>query len=139
MRRFALATVLAMLTFFAFTSPASAQVVNPTAVEFDASADHNAVVLTTPVVTNYELRIFKQTTPTVVDKRLNLAKPTPVAGKIIVINKAFFDSLTVGEYIAKVAAIGPAGEGESTATAPFGRMTAPAAPGTAPVLRVTVP
>jgi len=134
-----LALLISLLLALFVTTNASAQVINPTAVEFDASADHNTVVLTTPVLTSYELRVFKVTTPTVVDKRLNLAKPSPVAGKIMVIDKAFFDSLAPGEYVARVAAIGPSGEGESTVTAPFGRMSAPAAPGTTPVLRVTVP
>lgn len=106
---------------------AEAQVVNPSAVEFEASADHNATVLGQAAVTRYELRIYAigEAMPV---STFDLGKPAPVGTRITVTNTAFFTPLAIGEYTARVAAIGPGGEGLSDATVPFGRLPAPAQP-----------
>lgn len=111
--------------------PAAAQtpVVNPTTVEFTASADHASL-------TSYELRIVVVSAPTVIVSKQNLGKPTPVANLIsLALNPtpALPQSSTV-QYLAFVAAISPAGEGVSAASNPFIVAAPPAAPGT-PVVK----
>jgi len=102
-------------------------VVNPTAVEFEPSADHAATFLGQPIVSRYELRWFfiGATEPvTTVD----LAKPTPQNGKIRVAVPQFLTLQPKTEYQARVVAIGPGGEGASALTDPFGRSGPPGAP-----------
>ncbi len=110
-------------------------VTNPTRVEFVASADHATLFDTIPILTRYELRIFLNgaTQPfTTTD----LGKPTPGAGNLIsVTNPAWFTALAMNSlYLARVAAIGPAGEGVSDASNFFGRVGPPVKPGV-PVVR----
>lgn len=122
--------VTALVLVLGLASYAGAQVINPTTVEFDVSADHNVTVLGQPAVASYELRIYAvgaQAPVTTVD----LGKPTPTGIRARVTNPAIFTPLDKGEYIARVVAIGPGGDGVSDPTVPFGRMTAPAKP-TAP-------
>lgn len=107
-----------------------AQVINPTTVEFDVSADHNTVVLGQPAVTKYELRIFAvgATAPVAT---FDLGKPVPTGVRAKVTNPSIFLPLAMGEYLGRVVAVGPGGEGISDPTDPFGRLATPAKP-TAP-------
>jgi hypothetical protein len=113
--------------------PASAQtvVINPTRVIFVASADHNRTLTvggqTVPVLTNYELRIFLEGATGPVTT-VNLGKPTPDASGEIQAQPSELIGLPLGAYVARVAAIGPGGASESDPTAPFARVSAPAAP-----------
>ena len=103
---------------------ASAQVINPKAVAFIVSADHNMSVLGTPVVTRYELRFFVG--GVAVPYTYDLGKPvTPTISEVVVTNPAIFTPLASNAYTAKVVAIGPSGEGVSEATVPFGQIGAP--------------
>jgi len=84
----------------------------PTGVVFTASPDHATLVI------NYELRIYASganpntATPIATS---NLGKPTPGANNDITVNQAtFFSSLTVGNYVAAVAAVGTGGSSVST-------------------------
>ena len=84
----------------------------PTGVMFTASPDHATLV------TRYELRIYASganpntATPIATS---NLGKPTPDANNDITVNQAtFFSSLTVGNYVAAVAAVGSGGASVST-------------------------
>ena len=116
---------------------AQTAVVNPTEIVYTASADHGVTLPDgTVVVARYEVRFFAPgaTSPVSV---ADLGKPTPVAN---VITQDLTDKL-VGvpvsatvQYVAKVAAMGPTGEGVSAASNPFMRVGPPAAPAT-PLLR----
>ena len=132
--RFVLLLVLALLIgLFGILERADAQVVNPTAVEFTVSLDHSATVLGQAAVTRYELRIYAVGAPMPVTT-FDLGKPTPATGQTVTVtNAAIFTPLAVGEYVARVVAIGPGGEGASEATSPFGRLTAPRPPATVTV------
>lgn len=105
---------------------ASGQVTNPSGVSFDVSADHDVLVLGVPAVARYELRITAVGEATVTT--FDLAKPVPVGVTATVVNAAMFAPLAMGEYVARVVAIGPGGEGVSLPTVPFGRLTAARAP-----------
>lgn len=118
--------LLAVVTLFA-ASTADAQVLNPTTVEFQVSPDHNVTVLGTAVVTSYEMRIFAEgaTAPMTT---ATLGKPTAANDATVSINKAeVLAAIPVGSYFAKVAAIGPGGEGVSDPSNPFGRLSSPRA------------
>ncbi len=84
----------------------------PTAVAFTASADHAALV------TYYELRLYaagaNPSTATPIATS-NLGKPAPDANNDITVNQStFFSALTVGNYVAAVAAVGSGGSSIST-------------------------
>jgi hypothetical protein len=118
--------VLLTLLFVLCASVIHAQTiaVNPTLVEFVVSADDTAVNALTgiPVVTRYELRVYIPTILTTIVATQDLGKPTPVAGKDTVnLGSGLITTLLKNTvYIAEVAAIGPAGEGVSAASNPFG-------------------
>jgi hypothetical protein len=90
----------------------------PTAVAFQASADHATLV------TSYELRIFTDGADPSVAAPLaisNMGKPAPDgAGDITVDRAAFFIGLAPGNYVAAIAAIGSGGSSISTGV-PFTR------------------
>ena len=85
----------------------------PTGVVFTASPDHATLV------TYYELRIYaagaNPSTATPIAKS-NLGKPTPGANNDITVNNlsTFFSTLTVGNYVGAVAAVGSGGSSVST-------------------------
>jgi regulation of enolase protein 1 (concanavalin A-like superfamily) len=85
----------------------------PTGVIFTASPDHATLV------TNYELRIYaagaNPSTATPIAKS-NLGKPTPDANNDITVTNlsTFFSTLTVGNYVGAVAAVGSGGSSVST-------------------------
>lgn len=126
-----LAGALALLFGGSATSLAQPLVINPTGVEFIASADHNREIAIdgtiVSVVTSYELRIYASGASSPLST-VALGKPVPDASGRIVARPAELIGLPIGAYQARVAAIGPGGEGESDPTAPFARIPAPAAP-----------
>jgi len=101
-------------------------------VSFVPSADHGANNADgTPVVSNYEWRYVPgagcQPVPAV-----DIGKPAPVAGSILVKPLAGMGTLTANcNYTGVIVAVGPGGEGVSTPSDPFVRSVAkaPAAPG----------
>ena len=95
---------------------ASAQVVlNPTKVIFTASADHAAMLGGQALVTRYEIRHFLlgASAPVSVE---DLGKPTPDGANVITTTFGALPLSTTAQYIARVAAIGPTGEGVSAAS-----------------------
>ncbi len=136
-----LGTIVLILGALLLASPAQAQtppVVNPTTIEFDPSANHNDVVLgtTTPMVTKYVLRLYLEGASQPISGDTDLGKPTPGQnGKITLTNRQWFIAAAMNlRHVAKVAAVGPNGEGVSDASNPFGNVGPPAAP-SAPVVR----
>jgi len=131
MRRF-LTIFGAVLLGLCLAAGAHGQVItNPTTVEFTPSVDHDRLGLdgVTPIVTRYDLRIFLEgaTAPFQIH---DLGKPAPVSGIISVTNPSWFVSLAMNvRHVARVAAVGPTGEGVSAASNPFGVVGAPAAGG----------
>jgi hypothetical protein len=109
--------------------------VNPTVVSFAASADHSATGLDgAPLVARYELRMFLVNGGAALVTQ-DIGKPVPTSGTITVTNPVWFAGLTKNTvYVAKVAAIGPSGEGVSDNSNPFGNAGPPAKPG-APSLK----
>jgi len=109
------------------TTEQPAVVVNPTTVEFIVSPDHNALGLDgAPLVTAYELRIYLGET---VVASFGLSKPIAAEGSLVTfVNPLFFSPLQANTlHVARVAAIGPTGEGVSDVSNPFGNQGAPRA------------
>lgn len=137
MRRTFLA--LALLVFAPVVAQAQTLALNPSIVEFNASADHDATNLDgTPILDHYDLRIYLEGASQPFQAPTSLGKPTPVAGKITITNSALFAALATGlRYVARVGAVGPTGEGVSDPSNPFGvpRTTPPTSPAQPPVIR----
>ena len=125
-----LVLMLAGLALFAPIAGAQTAVVNPKTVEFVPSADHAVVALDgSAMVARYELRMYLETNQTTPISVTDLGKPVPVANLISVTNPVWFAGLTPNtKYVAKVAAIGPTGEGVSDPSNPFGNVGAPTKP-----------
>ena len=135
---------LVILAWLASATAGSAQppavLVNPTIVQFTPSADHAAIGLDgQALVTRYELRVYTAAAPGVVVSAVDLAKPTPgTDGTIQVAIPPALKTAVLATaarnvlLIARVAAIGPQGEGVSDPTDPavdpFGYAGPPAAP-----------
>lgn len=127
------AGLIATGVLLAGSTNASAQtpILNPTIVEFDPSPDHAALDANgAALVQRYELRLYRTGEP-VRSASADLGKPQPgVDGKV----RVDFSSRTApwppadGTYEARVAAIGPSGEGESTTSNPFTFASTPPAP-----------
>ena len=116
----------------ALAAPALAQtpvVVNPTTIEWTPSPDHATVLSDgTAILTRYEVRIYMRgaTEPFQVH---DAGKPTPSANTIAVVNPSWLVlSAMNSEGFARVAAVGPGGEGVSDPSNPFARVGPPAAP-----------
>jgi len=98
---------------------------------FTPSADHAVQAQGVTVVDRYELVVTPSSGPA--PAPLNLQKPTPVNNSISVNVSSYLNSVPPGTYTAVVKAIGPGGEGVSSASVPFSlTVPAPRAPGTAP-------
>lgn len=116
----------------------SAQTINnPSTITFTASADHNTVENTVPLLTSYEIRLYAQgqTTSAAV---LNIGKPTPDATGTISFSqlKNVYTSAPAGTYNVKVAAVGPGGASESVLSDPFTvSPRAPSAPTGKPIIK----
>jgi hypothetical protein len=111
-------------------------VINPTIIEWDPSPDHGVTLSDgTAILTKYEVRIYMRgaTAPFQVH---DAGKPAPgTGGKISVTNPGWLTLSAMNtEGFARVAAIGPAGEGVSDPSNPFARVSAPGAV-PAPVVR----
>lgn len=113
------------------TASAQTPLVNPTTVEFDPSPDHAALNAGgAPVVQRYELRLYRSG-ESLAAGRADLGKPAPEGDGKIRVN---FSSLLApwpppdGAYEARVAAMGPSGEGESPTSNTFAFSTAPPTP-----------
>lgn len=119
-----LTAALVALLLLVSSLPASAQVVNPTVVQFTASTDHATVVNGTPLVTSYQLDIMTSTATSALAFTVSLGKPTPDATTSVIVTPVIpqFAALGNGMYVATVSAIGPGGSGKSTPTAPFARI-----------------
>lgn len=111
---------LALLVFLLIPTIAESQtVINPTRAQFNPSADHNTVENGVTIVTGYELQIFPASGTTPI-RTVNLDKPVPDAGNVIVIDiQQLVVSLPVGTYTAKVLAKGPGGETASESSNSF--------------------
>lgn len=133
--------VLAVVAFSAGVAWAQpvAPVVNPTTIEFDPSPNHNDMVLgtTTPMITKYVLRLLLEGASQPISGDVDLGKPTPgTNGKIVLTNRTWFLAAAMNvRHVAKVAAVGPTGEGVSDPSNPFGNVGPPAAPASVPVIR----
>lgn len=140
MRQFRTAMLAACVLILLAAGAANAQtaVVNPTMVQFTASADDARVGLDgAALVTRYELRVYVPTALMTLVVSQDLGKPTPAAdGTITAALAAPLMTTLVRNtaYVADVAAIGPSGEGVSDASNPFGFAGPPAKPG-APTAR----
>jgi len=110
--------VLALLVAAAMTAPAAAQtsvVANPTSVQFTPSADHATTLSSVALVESYVLR-FYQVGTTQPFHEIGLGKPAPDGdGEIRVDLSGAVSSWPSpgGTYEARVAAVGPGGEGLS--------------------------
>ena len=125
-----LSVLLSAAASTAWAQP-STYVVNPSRVQFTASADH-AVMLPdgTPMVSRYELRIYAQNATEPVTTT-DLGKPAPVAGDITTDITSVLGSLPLSatvQYVARVVAVGQTGVGVSDPSNPFGRVGSPAIP-----------
>lgn len=117
MRRVILA--LGLLLMFCVVWPAGAQtvVVNPTAVQFTPSPDHNTInpLDGLPIVARYDLRFYKPATPTVAVVSQDLAKPAiGTDGTVqVLISQAMKDAAVAAakntKLVARVVAVGQYG------------------------------
>jgi hypothetical protein len=109
---------------------AQSTVVNPTRVEFIASADHNVTIPEIgPKLTGYEVEIVLQGATAPV-QTVDIGKPTPNTDNLIVAPLSILLSIAMDTvYEAYVTAIGPGGRSKSEVSNPFLRLGAPAAPG----------
>ena len=136
MRRLVFLAALAIGVGAAPAAFAQAVAIDPSTVEFVASPDHATIGLDgQPVLTRYELREYLEGA-TLPFKVQDLGKPAPDANnKIIITNRSWFVGAAFNvRCVARVAAIGPHGEGVSGASGPFGN-AGPAAAGGTPVIR----
>lgn len=120
-------TVCAFAFLMLLSVVASAQtVLNPTKVQFTPSADHDAVIDGVAIVAGYELRHFivGASSPVQIE---SLGKPAPVSGTITAPITAMPFSTSL-QYVARVAAVGPTGEGISESSNPYFFVGKPGSP-----------
>ena len=132
--------LVAVFILLALVLPAQAQtvVINPTTVEFTASADRARVVDGVTILTSYRLEITPQAAGTPL-KVIDLGKPTPDGSNVITLTNAEWFNVPTGSYLTYVVAIGPGGVGRSEASAVwFSIKEAPGAPGK-PLMRGEAP
>lgn len=112
-------------------------VVNPTTIEWDPSPDHAGLGLDgQPLVASYRVDIYLESNQAAPALTFDAGKPAPVSGKITIINPAWFAvPIANVRYVAKVAAVGPTGIGQSVPSNPFGMTGPPAPPGAPTVTR----
>jgi len=116
--RFSLTCALACLV----ATAASAQTVNPRLVEFTPSSDHNTTLSTgQAAVSRYDLQVFT-VGASAPFHTVNMGKPGPQADGLIHYDFSSGVSawpLPGGTYEARVAAVGPGGAGQSSASNSF--------------------
>jgi hypothetical protein len=100
-------------------------VTNPTTVEF-TSADHNAVVDGTAVVTRYDVQVLNGAQAIV--KTIDAGKPTSTTTTVTYAQLATgLAGLPSASYTVRIVAVGPGGaSAPSVASDPFRRLTPPA-------------
>src|SRR3990170_5788168 len=114
--------LLAMLAISVWSIPAGAQtVVDATTAEFQPSADHDATVEGTPLVTSYLLQFFPGGSSSA-SHSIDMGKPAP--GTDGLIRFQFTSRLTAPlvpgtTYQARVSAVGPGGTAPSTLSNTF--------------------
>ncbi len=134
--------LLALVALVVSVSAAQAQS-TLTSVVFTASPDQTATMADgTPILTNYEMVIDKLATvnpvaPAVIAwATIPLGKPTPapVTNVITLTNVAVPLTITGGDYVGRLAAIGPGGRSADLA-GPFSQPTIPRVPTALRVIR----
>jgi hypothetical protein len=131
----ALTLVVALLAGPALT-PRLQNPVNPTTIEFTPSVDHAVAENGQSVVGSYLVELYTPTGTQAVASR-DIGKPTPANNLITYTQlKTMYATLPVGNYVAKVAAVGPGGTTFGSASSPFSvTLRAPAAPPGSPIIR----
>jgi len=107
--------LFALLVALSVAAPAAAQIANPSSVEFTPSVDHSESVGGVAVVSSYMLRLY-QVGASQPFHEMNIGKPAPASdGQIRFDLSSSISSWPVpgGTYEARVAAVGPGGEGLS--------------------------
>ncbi len=113
-------SVLLVLSACALT--AQGPTINPTGIEFTASANHADVTIDgKAIVTNYEFDAVAMNSLGAIALTINLGKPTPDAtGKIVLPVTQLMTLTPNAVYTATVKAVGPGGQGVSAPSNPFG-------------------
>lgn len=126
----------ATLLCVGFPGIVSAQVVNPTTIEFPKSADHDTVLNTEAVLSSYRVNVYTPTGTSPVSSA-DIGKPTPDANNLIrwANLPTLYATLPSGQYVAKIVAVGPGGSTESGASDPFSIAPRPPVPPGKPVIR----
>lgn len=109
------AQIFAWALVVGLTASASAQsttTLNPTVAVFTASADHNATLSGSAVVTNYLLEIYDGST---VVRSTDLGKPTPVASGDITVPLVVGSLAKNKVYTFQIVTVGPGGSTRSAA------------------------
>jgi len=111
-----------------FTQIAEAQfALNPVRLQFVASSDHDIQINGQPAVTRYEVEFYLEGASAPMNT-IDLGKPMLGSNRTIVIDDTnLFMPLPLGNYVARVAAVGPAGRTLSEPSNPFGRLLPPSA------------
>jgi hypothetical protein len=129
MKTFVLALVV--LGCCGTASTVSAQTPTLKAVSFGASPDHGLTLSDgTVVVQRYELVLVKSSAPATPVATVDLGKPTPDAtSKVIALtNVPLPAGFPSGEYIGRVAAVGPGGRSTDVVSPSFPKAGQPGAP-----------
>jgi hypothetical protein len=106
-------------------APAAVQqtpVLNPSTAMFTASPDDAAQGQGVNLVSEYDIKLYKASAPTVVVGQFSLGKPTPDATNTISFTglKALLSSVVAGDYVSTVIAVGPGGASDDSNTSnPF--------------------
>lgn len=126
--------LLLVLILSTFAVPAYAQAADTLrSVTFAASPDQTATMADgTAILQRYELTIDRLANPTAVPPVtaavglavLNLGKPVPVSNVITVLNVVVPVTLTGGDYVARVASVGPGGR-SADLSGPFSQPLVP--------------
>jgi hypothetical protein len=122
---------LLLVALFALVAASASAQDRLTSLTFGPSPDQTATMADgTPIVTRYEIVIDRlaSTTPPVTAATaiatVDLGKPAPVAGVITISNVAVPVTLTAGNYVARLAVIGPGGRSADLA-GPFSQPVLP--------------
>lgn len=102
-------------------------VTNPTTVDF-TSTDHNVVVDGQAVVTRYDLTVYTVANQATAVKTVDIGKPTSATTAVSYTGlRTAMTGLPNGQYVVKLAAVGPGGaSAASAASDPFNQLGPPA-------------
>lgn len=118
-------------------SYAQTTISNPSTVTFTKSADHDVLTNGSAVVSNYEVRLYQKDTTTWVNS-LSIGKPVPDATGTITFAslQTVYTAAPLGDYVVRIAAVGPGGAAESLPSDPFTvAMRKPTAPTGKPAIK----